>query len=138
MARWLQQIRIYPLQFFKTMVIYTTILAMGLGSGLFGPTLLDLRTQVSRSLSEISLVMPARSLGFGVGSMAMGFTYQRVNILLFGSVAMTLATITTALIPHILDLWSLLVVFLFNGIFLGGFEAGSNMLLLHIWGKGEG
>jgi MFS family permease len=119
------------------MTLYTSILAMGLGSGILGPTLLDLRTQVSRDLNEASLTLPARAVGFGLGSFLMGLTYERFNIMLFGAISMALATVTTALIPHILDLYTLLSVFLVNGVFLGSFEAGSNMLLLHLWGKGK-
>ena len=138
MFHWVSQIRLYPERFVKTIALWTSILAIGLSFGVIGPTLLDLKTQVSRELGEVSSVLPARAGGYALGSIVMGILYDKINILFFGAISMGFATVLTALLPHMSDLYWLLSLFFLNGCFLGAFEAASSMLLLHIWGKENG
>jgi MFS family permease len=126
----------YPVQAVKTLALFTSIFAIGLTFGVIGPTLLDLRIQVSRDLSETSTALPARAAGYAIGSFIMGFVYDRLNIMLFTTVSMGCATVLTALIPHMHIFYWMLAVFFLNGVCLGSFEAACNMMLLHIWGKG--
>ena len=67
---------------------------------------------------------------------AVGFLYDRVDFMLTASICMAITTVLTAAMPHVYELYSLLTVFFLNGGFLGFFEAGANMQLLHLWGKG--
>ena len=68
MAVWLDQIRLYPMRFFKTLCVYFSMMAIGLSYGVIGPTLLDLQTLVGCSLDEASLSLPARAGGYAIGS----------------------------------------------------------------------
>ena len=68
MAQWLTQIKLYPMRLVKTLTIYCCMLSIGLSFGVIGPTLLDLRTQVSRGLTEVSVALPARAGGYAIGS----------------------------------------------------------------------
>jgi len=124
MVEFIHQIRKYPLRFFKTCALYTSFITLGFSLGIVGPTLLDIRTQVQRGLSEVATALPARAGGYAVGSFVMGFVYDRVNYLLTASICMLVTAIMTAAMPHIHELYSLLVVFCVNGAFLGFFEAG--------------
>ena len=74
MARWLTQIKLYPMRFVKTLVIYLAMGAIGLSYGVIGPTLLDLKTQVSRELTEVSASLPARAGGYAAGSFLSKFS----------------------------------------------------------------
>jgi len=102
---------------------------------MIGPTLLDLRTQVSCDLTEVSTALPARAGGYALGSFIMGFIYDKINVQLFGVFATGISTFLTALMPHLPDLYALLCCFFVNGILLGAFEAAANAFLLHMWGK---
>ena len=74
MARWLDQIRLYPMRAVKSLALYTCLLTLGMGAAIIGPTLLDLRTQVFRTLTEVSAIMPARSGGYALGSFLSEYT----------------------------------------------------------------
>src|SRR5258708_5627266 len=105
MFHWLSQIRLYPERFVKTVALWTSILAIGMSFGVIGPTLLDLKTQVSRELGEVSSVLPARAGGYALGSIIMGILYDKINVLFFGAISMGFATVLTALLPHMSDLY---------------------------------
>ena len=68
----------------------------------------------------------------------MGFAYNRINVLMYGAISMAVAAVLTALFPHMSDLYWLCGLFFFSGLVLGGFEACSNIFLLHIWGRENG
>ena len=74
MARWLTQIKLYPMRFVKTLAIYFAMSAIGLSYGVIGPTLLDLKTQVSKELTEVSISLPARAGGYAAGSFLSKFS----------------------------------------------------------------
>jgi hypothetical protein len=41
----------------------------GMSNAIVGPTLLDLQTQTATSVREISLILPSRSIGQGIGAL---------------------------------------------------------------------
>lgn len=65
----------------------------------------------------------------------MGFIYNRVNFQLTTAICMMYSAIFTLIIPHIRVAWLLLTIFVIDQIGLGAYEAGSNMFILHLWGK---
>jgi hypothetical protein len=68
MAVWYDQIKMYPMRFWKTLCVYFCMMAIGLSYGVIGPTLLDLQTLVNCTLDQASLSLPARAGGYAVGS----------------------------------------------------------------------
>jgi len=134
----IEQIRLHPVNFLKTIALFTSIFATAMTFTIIGPTLLDLKTQVNREINEISYVITARSGGYALGSFFMGLVFEKINVELFCSVAMGVACIMTLLIPHMPDLYSLLVVFNLGGLFLGSYETAANSFLLFLWGKQVG
>lgn len=55
-------------RFLKTLALWSGYLALGMSVGIKGPTLLDLREQVSTSLTGISFALTARAGGYVIGS----------------------------------------------------------------------
>ena len=68
MVEFVNQIKLYPLRFVKTCALYTALIGVGFSLGVVGPTLLDLKTQVGRGLSDVSYALPARAGGYALGS----------------------------------------------------------------------
>lgn len=54
---------------FKTLFLWSGMLAVGLSIAVVGTTLLDLQQQVASDLSTISFLLPARSGGYVLGSL---------------------------------------------------------------------
>lgn len=48
---------------------------------------------------------------------------------------MLVSAALTSLLPHVTSIRALLTVFIINQIGMGAFEAGSNMFLIHLWGR---
>lgn len=132
------EVRSHPLRVLKTLCLYSAMISLGFSLAILGPTLLDLKTQVQRPLEDIAISLPVRAGGYAVGSFIMGFVYDKLNMQLTASICMAICAIFTTSMPHIHDLWILLTVFFLNGCFLGFFEAGINMFLIHIWGRANG
>lgn len=65
----------------------------------------------------------------------MGFIYNKVNFQLATSICLMYSAFFTLLIPHIRVTWLLLTIFVIDQIGLGAYEVGSNMFILHLWGK---
>ena len=78
MVEFVNQIKLYPLRFFKTCALYTAFIGIGFSLGVVGPTLLDLKSQVGRGLSEVATALPARAGGYALGSFVSEYTTQRV------------------------------------------------------------
>ena len=67
MVFWVEA-RQHPVRALKTLCLLSGYMALGLASGLVGPTLLDLRQQVQTGLSTISYVLTSRAGGHAIGS----------------------------------------------------------------------
>lgn len=65
----------------------------------------------------------------------MGYAYSRINFQVATAVAQSCAALFTFVIPHLHRLDFLLADFFAIGLFLGFWEAGSNVFILHLWGK---
>lgn len=65
-AFWDQMLQ-HKIRFLKTTVLIASYVGLGLFSGVVGPTLLDLRQQVSASFATISYVPTARGAGHAIG-----------------------------------------------------------------------
>lgn len=60
----------------------------------------------------------------------MGFVYPYLNYQMAAGFCILISSILTAVIPHMTRIWSLLVVFVANGLCMGSFEAGNWNFLL--------
>lgn len=70
----LAQIRGHRLRFVKTLALYVAFIAVGMCSGIAGPTILDLQVQVKTTYDQITYILPGRAGGFAVGAFIGKFT----------------------------------------------------------------
>jgi len=119
----------------KTLAIYSALISMGMGYGVIGPTLLDLKTQVLSDLNQVSFILPARSGGYALGSIIMGFLFDKVNFQLYSSVVMAAAAVFYFLVAHVNFIYGLIGLFFFIGFVLGSMDNAGNVFLLYMWGR---
>jgi len=64
-------------KFIKTILVYSINVALGLNISIPGPTLLDLQHHVGHNttLEDITLLLPARSGGYALGSILRKYTH---------------------------------------------------------------
>ncbi|XP_043247659.1 nascent polypeptide-associated complex subunit alpha, muscle-specific form-like isoform X2 [Amphibalanus amphitrite] len=122
----------------KTFTICLSFFTLGLCIALPGPTLLDLQSQVSVSMAQISQLFFWRALGYLAGSMISGLLFDKLNRLLMMLASMALAAAGMATVPWLRSALSLNVCFTALGVPLGFVDTGGNVLLLDLWGKSSG
>lgn len=66
----LTELRTHKVRVVKVFVIWVLIFVYGLGQGMYGPTLTNLKIQVSTAFSNVAYILPCRSLGIIIGSSA--------------------------------------------------------------------
>jgi len=115
-----------------TAAYYIAFIGLGLVSASLGPTLPALRELTGVSLSEISYLITARSVGYLGGSIIGGQLYDRLrgHPLFFGFGLLTVAML--ALTPTISLLWLLVAVMVLTGIGQGVIDLGGNTMLVWV------
>lgn len=127
--------RCHPVRAAKTIAIYLSYIVLAMMNAVVGPTLLDLRTQLGRSLNEVAYIIPGRAAGFAVGSLVMGFLYDKLNFLLTSSICITIVGVMVAAIPHLHNLPWLIGIFVINGASHAFIETGFSIFVFHLWGQ---
>ena len=116
----------------KTIAYYVSFVALGLGFASLGPTLPSLAAHTRTELSQISFLFTAHSLGYLLGSLLVGRSYDRVP----GHPLMAIALITMismlVLVPLISLWWLLVAVLLVLGFGEGTLDVGGNTLLVWV------
>jgi FHS family Na+ dependent glucose MFS transporter 1 len=113
-------------------------IALGMVSASLGPTISGLAANTGTTLSRISVLFPARSIGYALGSFLGGLLYDRMRghpIMVAVLVAMG---VTMALSPVTPLLWLLVPVFLITGLAEGALDVGGNVLLVWVHRAGVG
>lgn len=67
------QIRTHKLRFIKTAALYVAFIALGLSSGIAGPTILDLEIAANTTYDKITYILPGRSGGYALGAFSSKF-----------------------------------------------------------------
>lgn len=67
--RFWTEIKDHPIRFLKTAGLWSCFVSLGMSLAIVGPTLLDLRHQVSTSIKEVSFALAARAGGQAIGSL---------------------------------------------------------------------
>jgi MFS transporter, FHS family, Na+ dependent glucose transporter 1 len=121
-----------------TIAYCASFIAMGISMSSLGPTIPALAENTRASLSAISILFAARSLGSLVSSVWGGQLYDRLRG--HGVLAVMILTmaLTTALTPFIPQLWLLAVLIFITGIGQGVLNIGSNVLLVWLHGRQVG
>jgi len=116
----------------KTIAYYASFMALGLGLASLGPTLPGLAEHTRTELSQISFLFTAHSLGYLIGSLLGGRSYDRLPghpLMAFALMTMTLMMV---LVPLMSLLWALTTVLLALGFGMGTLDVGGNTLLMWV------
>lgn len=122
----------------RALAYYAAYIALGLTLSAFGPTLDGLRTQTGSTVSQISIIFTANSLGFAIGALLGGRLYDRLpgQPLLAGTLLMIAAMLfATPLLP---SLWLLVLVMFLLGLGMGVLDVGGNTLIIWLFGSDVG
>ncbi len=122
----------------QTLAYYLAFIALGLATGILGPTLPTLAQNTRASLAQIGTVLSGMSLGWIVGSFVAGRYYDRqpAHHLLAGMVFLT--ALMLGLTPFVRRLELLVLVFFLLGFASGGIDIGGNILLVWVHGDRVG
>lgn len=115
---------------------YASFAALGLTFSILGPTLPALAAQTGSSLTQISLIFIARSIGAVVGSVGGGRFFDRYAGHTVVAMAMFLMIAATAFVPAVPSLWMLVALLFLSGIVHGTLNVGGNALIIWVHGKG--
>ncbi len=119
----------------STIGYYVAFTALGLEAAILGPTLPGLAENTHSSLSEISAVFAASSLGYLLGSLLGGRLYDRApGHPVMATVLVTMAGML-ALVPLISVLWLLPAAWVVLGAAAGVLDVGGNTLLVWVHGR---
>lgn len=118
-----------------TAAYYAAFVAMGVSMSSLGPTLPGLAENTRASLSAISILFTARSLGSLAGSVVGGQIYDRWRGNLIMALMAAAMAALTALTPLAPNLWLLTVVLFITGAVQGLLNIGGNALL--VWNHGR-
>ncbi len=122
----------------KTILYSFAFIALGLGTGALGPTLLALAARTNAETKQISNLFIARSLGTLVGSWLSGRFYDRMAGHPLLAASLLASAIALALIPSTPQLPALLALTAFLGIALASVNVGGNALLAMVHGERVG
>lgn len=132
------QMQKHKVRALKTMCLYLAYTALGMVSGMSGPTILDLQLTVGTTFDQITYVIPGRSVGYAIGSLFVGVTFAYVNVQALIAITCGLSAIFLGILPFNRTLWGLILTFFANGIVNGMLDTGSNLMTLVLWGKENG
>jgi FHS family Na+ dependent glucose MFS transporter 1 len=122
----------------KTIAYYAAFVALGLGSASLGPTLSFLADNTGSTISQISFLFFASSLGYLIGSFLGGRLYDRLPGHYIMGVTLVCIALGLSLIPTLSLLWVLTTVILLVSLVKGALDVGGNALLVWIHGSGVG
>ena len=122
----------------KTIGYFAAFIALGMASASLGPTLPALAEQTRSSLSQISALFVARSLGYLAGSLLGGRLYDRIpgHPVMGGGLLLMAGMMGLApVVPH---LWTLAAAILMLGLAEGALDVGGNTLVVWVHGDRVG
>lgn len=113
-----------------TAAYYAAFVAMGISMASLGPTLPALAENTRSSLSAISVLFTARSLGSFVGSLWGGRIYDHLNGSRIMALMIVAIAVLTAITPVVPLLWLLSAVLFLTGAAQGVLNIGGNTQLV--------
>jgi len=119
----------------QTFGYYFLLIIIGLDVAIIGPTLLALSEQTGSTISAIGAVFLAGSIGYTIGTMAGGWSFDHLPGHFVLGLAELLAAVMLICVPFAPSLEVLLIILTLKGIANGFVNTGSNTLLL--WTHGE-
>ncbi|WP_191601729.1 MFS transporter [Marinomonas algicola] len=115
----------------RTATYCSMFIAAGLITGVLGPSLIYLSNLVSASVTEISTLFVARSVGNMFGAIIAGRVYDKIKEAHhYMMVMVLLAGICIAITPFSSSLWMLIVIFAVMGFTEISVNTGGNLMIL--------
>lgn len=114
------------------MAYFGAFTAMGLLSASIGPTLPWFAESTGSNLSDISFLLPARSVGFLVASSQLSKLYDRYPGHPIIASVLLVIVVLISLIPFLPSVWLLTLVIFLMGTSQGLLAVGSNTLILWV------
>lgn len=108
---------------------------MGITFSILGPTLPALAEQTHTSLTTISYLFIARSVGSLIGSVGGGRLFDRLAGHLVVAFSLVVMIATMFAIPVIPQIWLLMAVLFLSGVTHGTLNVGGNVLLIWVHGS---
>lgn len=121
-----------------TAAYYLSFIVLGLSTAVDGPSLPTLARHTHSALDQISLLFVFGSLGYFLGSLLGGWTYDRFPGHRFMSVLMVIIAAACTVIPVASTLWLLLLAAFIAGFSKGALDVGCNTLLQWVHGEKVG
>lgn len=116
----------------STIGYFAAFVAYGMVVAILGPTIPSLADHTRSSLSEISILFTARSLGHIVGALYVARFYDRLPGHVVLGVSLLVMGLMVALMPTIPLLWLLVIILLVLGVTEGSVDVGGNTMLVWI------
>ncbi len=116
-----------------TAAYYASMLALGFGTAVVGPTLAGLASRTGSSIGVIGIVFTATALGYLFGSLLSGRWFDRLSGHRVLTCALLLVAACFAIVPITSSLWPLTATFLLLGAATATIDVGTNTLLLWIY-----
>ena len=110
----------YPIRTVKTAFMGLIFIGLGLSVAAVGPALLDLQMLAGTTIEKAALLLPARSLGYAVGSVIGGVAGDRLDHQKVLSFFMVIAIVTLALLAMFKS-----IVAMYSIIFILGTASGA-------------
>ena len=121
-----------------TAFYYISFIGLGLASGVLGPSLLRLADNTNATIASISSVMLFHALGYMVGAVLGGRSYDRVAGHPVMSLMLVIIAASLAFTPVTNLLWLLVVLMFVLGVSQGSLDVGGNTLLVWVHGNKVG
>jgi FHS family Na+ dependent glucose MFS transporter 1 len=113
-------------------------IGLGLVGAVLGPTLPYLAKLTQSSISQISLLFVARSLGYLMSSVLGGYLFDRLSGHPLMAITLVGLGISLLLTPFVSLLWVLITILFLTGISQGIIDVGGNTLIVWLHGKNVG
>ena len=102
---------------------------------ILGPALLDLQLLAGTTIEKAALLLPARSLGYAIGSVIGGIMGDRIDHQKVLIVSTTIAIITLGIIALFKSITVMCIIIFICGTASGCIDTVLNVWTIFIWGK---
>ena len=124
-------------KFVKQIVLFLLWIAMGIGLGITGPVLPDLKDMFDSDYEELGRAQAMTSIGFISGSFIGGIVHERwhKHTDMIMAISMLINGIATAALPWAPSLAAYVSIYTVSGIAISVVNAGGITMVLDLWGE---
>ncbi|XP_072015468.1 uncharacterized protein [Amphiura filiformis] len=119
----------------KTIALCAAFLGLGLALAVVGPTLKELQHHLGVDFPRVSYVFTGRSIGYVIGSIIGGMTFESFHPLMMIALTLGMSGIGLLVTPYCHQLMASVLAISFVGVAMGALDTGANVVCLRMWGK---